>query len=645
MITKWKIFNFKSVRQETVLDFAPLTLFAGPNSSGKSTVLQSILLISQTLSHKVGSRSVVLNGAFAKLGQFDDLRSVDGDANQILVGWECKTRDQQRDRSITERTLATTQPILLRRRASLESVQCEVSFDTDPASPQRELFQLQPRLFSISVSGTSRGENYEDIRSSISISQAVGTGPDISEKLSRFRDVPKNEAVRAGLGYDPRIDDGSMFELTEEWASAEVIGCTFRHFLPSRLLLEIDPAEEMAQVIAFTLIGEPPRLLGFRRRQLLEGKVLLPTSVIEKLRDLLLPNRDDGDEVAPSLRDVFYAPQPEGVTFAEWYNRFRRLPRVQRENIQKTLEDSDQLMDRVIETIKDEMQSSPQLISWPLPPALTEAVNYLDRFFSTSVKYLGPLRDEPKPLYPLAASADPADVGLRGEFTAAVLDLHKDLTIRYVPTANFGSAAAKQDSVFRSLSAAVTDWVQYLGIAEEVDTRDRGKLGHELKVSVAKGGKAHDLTHVGVGVSQVLPILVMSLLADEDTTLIFEQPELHLHPKVQTLLGDFFLSMTFLGKQCIVETHSEYLINRLRFRAASAPAERSLVDLVKIYFLEKKEGVSAFKEVNINEYGAILDWPEGFFDQSQQEAEEILKAASAKRKEKTPRKDDAERKH
>lgn len=645
MITKWKIFNFKSVRQETVLDFSPLTLFAGPNSSGKSTVLQSILLISQTLSHKVGSRSVVLNGALAKLGQFDDLRSVDGDANQILVGWECKPREQKRDGSVTTRSMALDRPVLLRHRAIVERVECELSFDTNTGSPQRELYQLQPRLFSLSLSGSSRGESNEDIRSSISISQAVGTTPDVSEKLSRFRDVPDNEAVRAGLGYDPRIDEDSMFELKENWASAQIIGCTFRHFLPSRLLLEIDPADEIAQVVTFTLMGEPPRALGFRRRQLLESDTFLPASVLQRLRELLFPSSAIGEQIEPSLSALFYPPQPEGMTFADWYDSFRHLPRGQRENIQKTLEDSDQLVDRVIEAIKIEMQSSPQMIPWRLPTALADAVDYLDRFFSTSVKYLGPLRDEPKPLYPLAASADPSDVGLRGEFTAAVLDLHKDLTIRYVPTANFGSAAAKQDAVFRSLSAAVTDWVQYLGVAEEVDTRDRGKLGHELKVSVAKGGRAQDLTHVGVGVSQILPILVMSLLADEDTTLIFEQPELHLHPKVQTRLGDFFLSMTFLGKQCIVETHSEYLINRLRFRAASAPAERSLVDLVKIYFLEKKEGASAFKEVNINEFGAILDWPEGFFDESQQEAEDILKAASAKRRVRKLREDDPDRKH
>ena len=163
------------------------------------------------------------------------------------------------------------------------------------------------------------------------------------------------------------------------------------------------------------------------------------------------------------------------------------------------------------------------------------------------------------------------------------------------------------------------------------ESKDMGKLGHELKVALANSDGKHDLTHVGVGVSQVLPILVMCLLAEADSALVFEQPELHLHPKVQTLLGDFFLSVALCNKQCIVETHSEYLIDRLRFRIAAAEGD-ILADRAKIYFVEKPGAASAFREVTINEYGAIVDWPEGFFDQSQQQAEEILKAAAMKRK-------------
>src|SRR5882672_6722060 len=94
MIASWKLFNFKSVKNETKLDFGPLTIFAGANSSGKSTLIQSVLLISQTLSHRVRSRSVVLNGSLTRLGQFDDLKSHGGDADQIVIGWECEPKSE-----------------------------------------------------------------------------------------------------------------------------------------------------------------------------------------------------------------------------------------------------------------------------------------------------------------------------------------------------------------------------------------------------------------------------------------------------------------------------------------------------------------------------------------------------------------------
>ena len=188
--------------------------------------------------------------------------------------------------------------------------------------------------------------------------------------------------------------------------------------------------------------------------------------------------------------------------------------------------------------------------------------------------------------------------------TSAVLDLHKDGRVRYIPTANFLQASVDDQASYETLETAVLDWLRYMGVAEGVETRDMGKLGHELQI-VSPGLKTpHDLTHVGVGVSQILPVVVACLLADEDTTLIFEQPELHLHPRVQTLLADFFLSMALLGKQCLVETHSEYLINRLRFRVASAP-EDAISSVIKTYFVEKRDDASHFREVSINRRGRL----------------------------------------
>jgi predicted ATPase len=264
-------------------------------------------------------------------------------------------------------------------------------------------------------------------------------------------------------------------------------------------------------------------------------------------------------------------------------------------------------------------------------PAAPDASRALQIIFTQWFKYLGPLRDEPKPVYPMQGAVDPSDVGLRGEFTAAVLDLHKFRKIRSIPSACFATSGASIIQKEMSLQDAVLDWLNYLGVVCGVETRDKGVFGHELLVAPGNTEMLHNLVHVGVGVSQVLPILVMSLMADPESVLVFEQPELHLHPKVQTLLADFLLSMALLGKQCIVETHSEYLINRLRLRAAEDPADK-IQDLFALYFVEKDKEKSRYRFVNVNEYGAIGDWPAGFFDQAPQEAERILRAALEKRR-------------
>jgi predicted ATPase len=558
MIAKWKLFNFKSVKKETELDFGPLTIFAGPNSGGKSTWIQSILLISQTLSHRISSRSVVLNGALTRLGQFDDLKSYGSEAEQIVVGFECVASGES-GRSDSP----------LARRASLESwwafshprrlevVRCELSFDTDPSSPQRDFYQLQPRLFGLQLGATSRSEKDTEPAEQtalMTISRASG----LLESRSKLEGLPEEEKAgalaQAALTLDVTLDSASGAEL-QRFLSATPVGCSLRHFLPSQLVVRVRPQK-----------GEP--LLRW---------------VIHALSP-----RETGEPNSGEPRE-------------------KARP------------------DESPDTGKE------KLTTVPLPGLLHSGASYLEGFFTRSVKYLGPLRDEPKALYPLAAGIDPSDVGLRGEYTAAVLNLHKDRQVRYVPSVAFAKPKVEPSTLLRSLEAAVIDWLQYLDVAQSVLTVDKGKLGHELKVVSSGLPQPQDLTHVGVGVSQVLPILVMSLLAEPDTTLIFEQPELHLHPKVQTLLGDFFLSMSLLGKQCIIETHSEYLVNRLRFRAASAPREAPLASKIKLYFVQKEGDCSTFREVVVNEFGAIPDWPEGFFDQSQAEAEQILRAATLKR--------------
>lgn len=630
MLTNWKVFNFKSIREETELELSPLTIFAGANSSGKSTLIQSILLIAQTLAHKVGSRSVVLNGALTSLGQFDDLKSNGGISDQITIKCTCRPI-LDRDVPISRLSQFIPRSAVYYGLSSnqLQEIACEISFDADASSPQRDLFQIQPRLFATHLSCISRDEDNVDQKADISIHHSSKA---VSEIRGIGGDSEIDDQLRASLAYSVELDDGSMAEVRDDFRSAKPIGCILRHFLPKRIVYSIDSIEEDANAITMALQGE--RYSSIVRRNM-GREIFISKDIIAILRKILdgIIDFDITFKDNCSQKKTFLCSDSEVLTFRSWYEKLHSLPHDKRMKVQQVLRERDDLFDRIHQVMKTAEKSENHAFVQARPPRLiVEAAMYLDNFFASALKYLGPLRDAPKPLYPLAPAADPYDVGIRGEHTASILELHKNKKIRYIPSVNFKDPVVDRRTVTRTLEAAVIDWLQYLGVANSVKSRDQGKLGHELKVGLANSDSMHDLTHVGVGVSQVLPILVMCLLSDTDSTLVFEQPELHLHPKVQTLLGDFFLSMALSNKQCIIETHSEYLIDRIRFRIAAAPPEKELNSQTKIYFVEKPLQGSSFREVAINEYGAISDWPEGFFDQSQQQAEEILRAAAMKRK-------------
>ena len=655
MITKWKVGNFKSIREETELDLGPLTIFAGANSSGKSTFIQSILLVAQTLAHKVGSRSVVLNSTLTSLGQFDDLKSNGGVSDQITIKCTCRPFGDQ-NAVIERRSQLASRGVGYYgwRPEQLQEIGCEISFDADASGAQRDLSQIQPRLFASQLSCIFKDKDNVDKKAYISIHHSPKAISEI-EGVNGVSEI--DDQLRASLAYSVELDDDSAAKMKKFlkkffYGSAKPVGCMFRHFLPERIVYAINTIEENANKITWGLQNRTPITMAMD-----EDPSPLSKAIYKEFCDLDFQHiREDNETVLSEriiavLREVLKGTIDFDQTFKDQYRQdsrfdsnvltlkswYKSIPDEKLSEVLKVLRERKDLFDRIHQIMKESMAGKPGIrfdsveLSFFLD-MITEAVEYLDTFFTSSLKYLGPLRNAPKPLYPLTPAVDLYNVGLRGENTASILELHKNKKICYIPSVNFKEPVVDPQIDTQTLEKAVIDWLQYLGVASSVESRDRGKLGHELKVQLADSDSPHDLTHVGVGVSQVLPILVMCLLAKEDSTLIFEQPELHLHPKVQSLLGDFFLSMALCNKQCIVETHSEYLIDRLRFRIAAATPGNELNNQTKIYFVEKPSQVSIFREVVINEYGAISDWPEGFFDQSQQQAEDILCAAAIKRK-------------
>jgi hypothetical protein len=182
-----------------------------------------------------------------------------------------------------------------------------------------------------------------------------------------------------------------------------------------------------------------------------------------------------------------------------------------------------------------------------------------------------------------------------------------------------------------TLEAAVDYWAARLGLAGRVRTVNKGRAGIEAELSDLQTGEKRDLTSLGVGVSQLLPVIVLCLIARPGELVMIEQPELHLHPAPQQVLGDFLLRTAESGRQLIVETHSEYLVNRLRLHIARDELD-VVSEMVQIWYARRKEGRTEFDLLRPNRFGSFEEWPDGFFDQASLDAEQLLRAAARKRR-------------
>ncbi len=122
-----------------------------------------------------------------------------------------------------------------------------------------------------------------------------------------------------------------------------------------------------------------------------------------------------------------------------------------------------------------------------------------------------------------------------------------------------------------------------------------------------------NLSDIGFGASQVIPILVESLLTNEHSIVIIEQPELHLHPEAQAMLADLFIECTTTqGSRFLIETHSEHILLRLRRRIVERTANRISQERgferteLNALFVNRVKGISSLFPVDINDFGDLL---------------------------------------
>lgn len=236
--------------------------------------------------------------------------------------------------------------------------------------------------------------------------------------------------------------------------------------------------------------------------------------------------------------------------------------------------------------------------------------------------YLGPLREFPQRHYGWKGS-EPADMGRRGE---RVVDA---LLASQQRGADISTGYKRKR---QTLEQRVAYWLKELGLIYDFNVERIAKENNLYQVRVRKTPSSAEvlITDVGFGVSQILPVLVLCYYVPTGSIIFLEQPEIHLHPSVQSGLADVFVdAMRNRNVQIVVESHSEHLLRRLQRRIAD---ETITPDQTALYFCEAGHDGSRLTALDVDLYGNIRNWPKDFFGDEFGEMAAITKAAMERKK-------------
>jgi predicted ATPase len=164
-----------------------------------------------------------------------------------------------------------------------------------------------------------------------------------------------------------------------------------------------------------------------------------------------------------------------------------------------------------------------------------------------------------------------------------------------------------------SLFSGVTMWLERMGLATGLEVERLGD-SYRYELLIVNGEEKSNLKDVGVGVSQVLPVIVAALFAKTGHIVIVEEPESHLHPMAQSELANLFTHVSQeRGVQFIVETHSEHLFRRVQTLVAE---ESVSMKNCALYFVERDEAAAKLRHLVLDAAGRVSNWPPNFFGNS-----------------------------
>ena len=680
VIKSWHLENFKSIKSADVV-FAPLTVIVGMNSSGKSSLIQSILLMAQNArtslqNRELSNRSLDLNGVLVGLGTFQEIVNekaggkyqmrkkieiggcigIEEEERRVLFGrgsklprpsgdFRYKQESQELAWNIVLNTLGRDKTTGLANVYESSATYQINGKRIEKISAKEEWNDNHPDLhkyplFNFRAAGKLKtSEMYEDSEDYITSADGL-----------EFKAV----AFKMGIPFSGLVSEsrGKYFlniqkKLWEEELSRNIRGRIQRRpMLPSKSLSsdrERDSARiAMSEFRNLSIKELDSKLREFQERYVSQVKNIFDQkqnedfSLWEQMmsdpRFLVQFNdipfyvtavdaNEDGAEEFPVLIDdvlehfdmteVMSKVSELNLRATEFWTGIESQISLYLKNLSVAQEetlvppDRGERINRTRRTFDDE----PFKVSW--------AVDEFQKVL-LGVTYLGPLREKPRHLYDrdLQVTTPALPLGKMGELIARRI-FEND--VREYPLPG-GTTSKIKDNI--GLKDALNLWLKHLGLStgDGVEVKVESLYGFRLTVD------GRGLPAMGTGVSQVLPVIALCLMIPKGGIAMFEEPELHLNPGIQQKLADFLLEISKTGRQIIAETHSEYIVTRLRRRAAEAPENQKAFTFV---FTEiDEEAGTKYTNVSPESNGLISEWPKGFFDQVSGDVRALLLKAA-----------------
>ena len=548
MLTGIGLRNFKAFGDE--MQEAPLskiTLIYGPNSGGKSSIIQAPLLLKQSLKNGYAdtTRTLVTVGELADLGSVRALLHRHDTERELGISFIYKDLELRRDGAENRVYLGFSS-------GSLSNVRYQIASHNKDEELLDAVAMKNVHLWDVDV---------------------------------KVLDVFVDREIKFEGNFLPILD---FWNLTNVWANAK------------ELEHDLDRESELARSFS-------------NRRDSAQLQTLIETHQDAQVRVRALIR--DVEQVVSKEQTLTYTNESALERAQALARAGRRMQGIVRK-IEPARRQS-QALARIwaqIKTLKiGESNLSAEHVIWLTPETIP---NDYERCLR-AVNYMGPLRSAPQRLYRFSDERDSQGItGTQGEYAANAL--YRDFNLREEVNCRF----------------------KQFGITYQLDVIPLGEASLSGEhITIALTDKRTDtqvtLADVGYGINQILPVIIEGIASQEGAILCVEQPEIHLHPRLQANIADLMIDTIAdepgKRKQWIVETHSELLIRRIRTRIAQGDISPSDVSVLYVDPDDDDCEGSAIKQLRLDENGRFLDeWPNGFFEEGYKQARLARRARLAK---------------